>query len=114
MELYDFILKKGSGKNTFLDKAYTKLINHVIGTMDDEAEERWEIYNLAIKEFFTIDDGEYFQELKYRLTDGEDVNKVMLDIISRYSTNEITSLLYYISKRIEEYADEDFFKRFYL
>jgi len=113
MELYDFILKKGSGKNTLLDREYYRLINNVIGRMDDEMEERWETYNLIIKELFSIDDGEYFQEIKYRFTDGENQNLVILDIISRYSSDELTALVYYLSKRVEEYAEEDFYKRFY-
>jgi hypothetical protein len=91
MELYDFILKKGSGKNTLLDREY----------------------NLIIKELFLIDDGEFFQEIKYRFTDGENQNLVILDIISRYSSDELTSLVYYLGKRVEEYAEEDFYKRFY-
>jgi hypothetical protein len=114
MELLDFILKNGSGKNTLLDRAYAKLINQVIVKMDDEAEERWETYNLIIKELFAIDNGEYFQEIKYRFTDGENPNKVILDIVSRYASDELTYLIYHLSKRVEEYADEDFCKRFYI
>jgi hypothetical protein len=112
MKFLDFIVKRGSGKNTILDKEYSKLINEVIVRMDEETEERWETYNLIIKELFNIDDGEYFQEIKYRLTDGEDVNKVLLDIISRYASDELTVLVYFLSKRVEEY-EEDFLKRFY-
>ncbi len=113
MEVYNFIVKKGSGKNTRLDKAYSELINGVIQNSDDELEGRWETYNLIIKELFTIDDGLYFQEIKYRLTDGEDPNLVMLDIISRYGSAELTSLVWYLGKRVEEYAEDDFFKRFH-
>lgn len=114
MEFCDFIVKMGSGKNTPLDKAYSKLINEVIVKMDDEIEGRWETYNLIIKELFNIDNGEYFQEIKYRLTDGEDPNKVILDIISRYASDELTALVYFLGKRVEEFAEEDFFKRFYI
>lgn len=114
MKFLDFIVKKGSGKNTILDKQYSELINQVIVKMDDETEERWETYNLIIKELFNIDDGEYFQEIKYRLTDGEDANKVLLDIISRYASDELTFLAYFLSKRVEEYAEEDFLRRFYI
>lgn len=113
MELIDFIVKKGTGKNTPLDKAYTHLLNNVLITMDDEQEERWGIYNLMIKEMFQIDDGIYFQEIKYRLTDGEDPNEVFLDVVARYGTDEITSMLYFLNKRVKEYEEEDFYKRFY-
>jgi len=113
MKFTDFIVKKGSGKNTVLDNQYTELINGIIVKMDDETEERWETYNLIIKELIIIDNGEHFEEIKYRLTDGEDANKVLLDILSRYSSDELTFLAYFLLKRVEEYFDEDFLKRFY-
>lgn len=109
----DFIVKTGSGKNSNLDKAYSKLINAILVEMDEEAEERWETYNLIIKEFFTIDNGKYFEEIKYRLTDGEDPNDVILDIASRYEQAELTFLVSFLLKRVEEYVEEDFFKRFF-
>lgn len=112
MEVYDFIVKNGSGKNTRLDKAYSELINEVIQTKNDEQEERWETYNLIIKELFKIDNGIYFQEIKYRLTDGENANSVFLAIISRYSIDVLSSLVWFLKKRVEEYAEEDRFKRF--
>lgn len=114
MELLDFIVKNGFGKNTLLDSAYAKLINQVITEMDDETEERWETYNLIIKELFNIDNGEYFQEIKYRFTDGENPNNVILDIISRYASDELSYLAYFLSKRVEEYAELDFCRRFYI
>lgn len=113
MVIYDFIVKKGVGKNTTLDKEYSKLINQVILTKDEEKETRWETYNLMIKEFFNIDDGKYFQEIRYRLTDGEDPNQVFLEIISRYNAGELTYLIWFLKKKVEEYVEDDFIKRFY-
>jgi hypothetical protein len=112
MELFDFIVKSGHEKSLKLDKEYRKLINNVILNNNEDIEARWETYNLIIKELFTIDDGKYFQEIKYRLTDGEDANLVFLDIISRYSSTELTFLVWFLKKRIDEYVDDDFFKRF--
>jgi hypothetical protein len=113
MEFCDFVVKKGTGKNTILDKQYTKLINNVIKTQNDELEERWEMYNLIVKELFNVDGGVYFQEIKYRLTDGENPNNVILEIISRYRNDTLTFLIGYCVKKVEEYAEEDFYKRFY-
>jgi hypothetical protein len=79
---------------------------------DEEVEARWETYNLIIKEFFLVDDGKYFQEIKYRLTDREDPNIVLLDIISRYCVSELSYLTWMLKKRIEEYVEEDFIRRF--
>lgn len=112
MEHFEFIVKGNKGKSEILDKQYRKLINNVILTNNEEVEARWETYNLIIKEFFSIDDGQYFQEIKYRLTDGEDPNLVLLDIISRYSVSDLTYLIWMLKKRIEEYIEDDFFNKF--
>lgn len=113
MELIDFIVKTGYGKNTNLDKAYTKLINRVLSETGEEGEERWETYNLIIKEFFEIDDGVYFEELKYRFTDGENPNNVILDIASRYEQENLSFLLSFLLKKVESFTEEDFLKRFF-
>ncbi len=113
MQIYDFIVKKSQGKSTTLDKEYTKLIKHVIHDMDDEMEARWEIYNLIIKELIGLDDGKCFKEIKYRFTDGENPNIVILDIISRHEPDELPNLIWSLKNKLEEFAEEDFFKRFY-
>ena len=113
MENFDFIVKVGSGKKTLLDKQYTRLINDVISNSDEEKEGRWETYDLIIREFFSVDNGRYFEEIKYRLTDGEDPNYVLLDVISRYKEFDLNYLIWNLKKRIEEYIEDDFFKRFF-
>lgn len=113
MERNNFIVKSGNGKNTMLDREYSELISKVTSEYDEDNYERWESYNLIISELFKIDDGKYFKEIKYRLTDGENPNIVHLDIISRYASDEITHLLWFLKGKIEEYIEEDFLKRFY-
>lgn len=113
MEYIDFIVKTHSGKSSSLDKAYTKLINKILVDNDDKVGERWETYNLIIKEFFTIDNGKYFEEIKYRFTDGENPNEVILDIASRYEQEDLSFLVSFLLKRVEEYLDEDFFDKFF-
>jgi hypothetical protein len=54
---------------------------------------------------------EYVNEIKYRITDGEDPNIVILDIIERDSDN-IDSVTWFFKRRIEEYIEDDYFKRF--
>jgi hypothetical protein len=44
---------------------------------------RWETYNVIIETLLSKVDTHYFEEIKYRLTDGEDPNIVILDIIER-------------------------------
>jgi hypothetical protein len=113
MELNDFIIKKASGKNTALDKQYKKLIENVISNTSEETEFRWEIYNLIIGELISLDNGNNFNEIKYRFTDNEDPNKVLLEMISRYSAYELSSLVWILKGKLEEFVEDDFFKRFY-
>jgi hypothetical protein len=111
MDRSHFIIKSGRGKNTILDKEYKNLIETVVD--NEEKEDRWEVYNLVINELFKIDNGIYFQEIKYRLTDKEDPNKVILDVLSRYENHSLTGFVFFLKKRIEEYTEDDFFKRFF-
>jgi hypothetical protein len=112
MEANNFLLKAGQGKKTALDKAYYKHINNIIPTLDKEKEERWETYNVIIQELINEGKGNYFQEIKYRLTDGEDPNEVMLDIIGR-EVDEVNGLIWFLKRRIEEYLEDDYIRRFY-
>jgi len=113
MEIFNFIVKNGTGKHTTLDNEYKRLINNVILTNDEDKEIRWETYDLIIRELFNTDGGKYFQEIKYRITDGEEPNYVILDIISRYKESELTYLVWSLKRRIEEYVEDDFYKRFF-
>jgi hypothetical protein len=111
MEAKNFLIKTSNGKNTSLDKAYHKHINYVLENLDEENEYRWEIYNLIIIQLVKQGKNEYFKEIKYRLTDGEDPNYVILEIIERESEN-IDSMVWFLKRKIEEYIEEDYFIRF--
>jgi len=108
----NILLKPTKRKSSVLDKAYSKHIDAILKNINDEEEGRWEIYGAIIQQL--IDDGKesYYKEIKYRLSDGENPNKVMLDIIERES-DSIDGLLFFFKKRIEEYLEEDFFKKFH-
>ena len=107
-----FMLKTSQGKRTALDKAYNKHIKTVIETLDEEKEGRWETYNIIIQELINDGKGDYFQEIKYRLTDGEDPNHVMLDIINR-EVDEVNGLIWFLKRRVEEYLEDDYIRSFY-
>lgn len=113
MEFSDFVVKNNYGKTTLLDKEYKKLINNLIKNSTEDEEIRWETYNLIIKELISVNGFEYFEEIKYRFTDGESPNRVLLDVVSRYKTEELSYLILFLVGRVEEYVEEDFFKRFY-
>jgi hypothetical protein len=57
--------------------------------------------------------GNYLKEIKYRLSDGENPNEVILNIIERESEN-VDSLTWFFKRRVEEYLEDDYFRRFYL
>ncbi|NIQ13912.1 MAG: hypothetical protein GTO02_05760, partial [Candidatus Dadabacteria bacterium] len=52
----------------------------------------------------------YFNEFKYRITDGEDPNIVSIDIINR--DDDVKASLWFMIKIIEGFMDDDFIARF--
>jgi hypothetical protein len=111
MEAKKILLTANPSKKSSLEKAYNKHITCVLQSLDDEKESRWEIYGLVIDELIKEGKVDYLKEIKYRLTDGEDPNYVMLDIIDRENDN-LGGLVLFLRKRIEEFIDDDFFNRF--
>lgn len=109
----DFLIKACHGKQTTLDKAYNRHIKKIIQTLDDELEGRWEVYNLIMDELINQGKSDCFNEFRYRLTDGENANSIILSIIEREGV-EINGLIWLLKRRLEEYAEDDFIKRFYI
>lgn len=112
MEAKKFILKNVRTKNSTLDRAYNIHINSVLSELDEENESRWEIYNIILTKLTQQTNQDYFGELKYRLTDGEDPNVIILDFLDRETFN-IDNLVWFLKRRVEEFLDEDLFKRFF-
>lgn len=108
-----FLLNINSAKKTALNNAYQKHIQKIINNFDEDMESRWEIYEIITNEL--INDGKsfYLDELKYRISDGENPNKIFLDIIDREG-DSISNIIYLVKNRLEEFLDEDFIKRFYI
>ena len=107
----NFKIKHKNGKYNSLDKAYNSLIIKALHNGNSEHAERWEAYNVIITELLKFGKEKYFEEIKYRFTDGEDSNLVILDILNR--EDEWPPLIWLLKKRVEGYAEEDQFKRFY-
>ena len=112
MQTYNYVMKSGSGKNTTLDKAYAKLIS-TVRQSPESTQERWEIYNLIIQELITIQDGVYFKELQYRMTDGENPNDVLMDLFVRVGHSQLSGMVWQLRRRIEEFQEEDFVNNFW-
>jgi hypothetical protein len=108
-----FLLQGVNTKKTVLDRAYKKHVNNIVGTLNDETEDRWETYDIVITELMKQGKVWYYDEIKYRLTDGENPNEVILSVIER-ELEDSDELFISLKKRIENYIEEDFIKRFLL
>jgi hypothetical protein len=107
------LLQANQVKKTTLDKAYNKHIVKTLTTFDEEEEERWDTYNLIVDSLIKNDNYDYISEMKYRVTDGENLNEVLLSFIER-NVLELDGLVWLLKRRIEEYLEDDFMKRFYV
>ena len=111
MKDFNITIKAGNGKFNNLDKEYNNLITLTMANVDSEIKLRWETYSIIMDELLNINKIDCFEEAKYRLTDGEDPNIVMLDMIDRNKNS--SGLLWFIRKRLQEYIDEDFYNKFF-
>lgn len=98
-------------KYNILEKMYHKLIKEKLSIVDEEHEIRWETYDLIMYELKREGNYKSYNEIKYRLTDGENPNEVFYDIIHRgdYSS----PLIWLFKRRVEEFIEDDSYDRFY-
>jgi len=101
----------GPNRYKVLDKMFDRLIRETLNNIDEEHGERWETYDLILFELKREYNYETYDEIKYRLTDGENPTDVFYDIIMRgeYSS----SLIWLFKGRLETYLEEDYYSRFY-
>ena len=111
MENQILILESAKTKKTVLDRDYSKHIDNILIAFDDEAENRWIVYNTVIEELNNLGKGDYFLELRYRITDGEDPNLVILDIIER-EKGFVTDLIWCLKGRVSEFVEDDYLNTF--
>jgi hypothetical protein len=100
--------KVGKKRINKLDRDYNKFIENLYDIHSEDSMNRLEIYNAVINELTTLDEQQTINELKYRITDGENPNSVILDIINRYSVE--SHFMWLISKNIEQFIYEDLIK----
>lgn len=110
MEDSNITIKGGSGTYNFLDKIYNNFIITSLKNIDEETEERWVTYETVIRELVALGKANYFEEIKYRLTGGEDPNDVILDILNKDA--EVKTYLWPHVRRIQEYKGIDLLNRF--
>ena len=110
MKDFNLKIKSSHGKYSKLDKLYRKFAIDSIWNSNENDIERWEIYNIIMNGLISIGKYESFEEVKYRITDGENPNLVMLDIIDKFCTDNY--LFWVIKPQIESFIEEDLINRF--
>jgi hypothetical protein len=103
------LITKVKIKTPVLDKIYSRYINNISHNLSEEDEARWELYSIIIQELYNTNNDTFINEIKYRITDGENPNKVFLSVLQKMNSES----LWFIKKRLEEFDDEDFFKMFF-
>jgi len=112
MKNFNHVFKDGSGRHSNLDKEYNKFLDNTLKSIDnDEILHRWDTYNLIMEELVNLGEIDLFNEIKYRLTDGEDPNLVIISILDKFQND--SGFLWLIRKTIENYIEEDFENQFY-
>lgn len=113
MESSKFLIRNGFGKLSELDKEYNRHMLLVSSTINSDDEElRWDTYSLIMDELKKDNKNDCVAEIKYRLTGGENPNEVFLDLITR-NGDDMSNLMWFMKKRLEDYVEEDYFKKFY-
>jgi len=108
MGVQKFKIKHGSGKYTPLDRAYNNFITSKI-SVDELEFDKWVTYNQIVCEINDINDGVMFEEMKYRLTGGEEPSEVLSEMISRVEYP--TPLLLTLRNFLDVIIIEEFLKR---
>lgn len=93
-------------KVNILDKEYDKVLFLLKNNLGELADDRFDIYLVIIDE---LKKNNKFSEFKYRLTDGEEINQLILDIINENKNNDV---LWFLKDKVKNFLDEDFIKKF--
>ena len=90
-----------------LDKRYLEYINTL--KLDEKKACRVDVYTEIISECVESYGEIIFDEIKYRITDGEDINMVMLDVLSRMDRSGYMGKF---KRDIEMFMDEDWIEKY--
>ena len=110
MKNFNLTVKPISGKFTKLDKLYRDFAINSINNSEEEYIDRWEVYNVIMNELIKIGEYSYFEEVKYRMTDGENPNLVMLVMVDKFCSK--IDLFWVLKSIIERFIEEDKLNRF--
>jgi hypothetical protein len=105
------LLNFGSSESKTLNRDFNNLISKMLQDMSDEEILRVYTYDIILNEWLMEDKVSYLDEFKYRLTDGEDINEIFIDIILK---DELPSNICKSQIMVlEDYISEDKLKIFY-
>ena len=111
MKHQQLIIRNGKGKYNYLDKVYYKLIRDNIINADEKTYNKWSFYNDIMQYLLDLGNTNYFEEVKYRLTGGENPNVVFLEVLNRLETQS-----YHVKTlklTIKYFFEEDYFNNFF-
>lgn len=103
------LLELGSSKSRTLNRAYQSSIVKILNNFSETEIDRLDTYNLIVHDWVSSENHEAYDEFKYRITDGECINEVLFDIVNR---DDGISGHTYVNKVLENYIEEDKYKRF--
>lgn len=112
MVINNFLVGGNHGRKSRLDKLYYEHVSNLLQDIDEYEEIKWDTYGLIIESFINQGFNNVFKEVKYRMTDGENINKIILDLIDRYS-DSVDGVVWHLKKRVENYLEEDYYKEFF-
>jgi len=112
MGVNNFLVTTCQTNKTRLDKLYYEHVSCLLKDLNEEEEIKWETYGLIIDSLLKQGHKNILKEVKYRMTDGENPNEIMLDIIHRHS-DTVDGMIWFLKRRIEEYLEDDFYKKFF-
>jgi hypothetical protein len=87
MKINEFKIKKGKGRYNLLDKLYQKYLITELSNANDKRLDELELYNMVMIELCNLGEFEIFEEIKYRVTEGEKYRVVILNTIKKLSNN---------------------------
>lgn len=112
MGVNNFLVTTCQANKTRLDRLYYQHINCLLSNLDEDEEIKWDTYSLIIENLLNQGHKNILKEVKYRLTDGENPNEIILDIVQRHY-DSVDGLIWFLKRRVEEYLEEDYYKKFF-
>jgi len=101
------MVKTHHNRYTMLDKTYR---NFILNNFNTDFVDRLEIYNIIINELIVLGEYDSVDEIKYRITDGENPNDVILDIINKIPGDNY--LMWLVKPNIKTFLEEDLIKKY--